>query len=63
MAAQPKTLSDQIREIKIGSTKKFTNIPVATIRATAGRVLGAGNYRVEKVGEVDDQVTKVTRLV
>lgn len=54
-----KSLAETIRSIKVGSKKTIGGFNCNTVRVTASRVLGAGNYTVAKK---DDLICIVGRL-
>lgn len=54
-----KTLAETIRSIKVGCSRKITAINSNVARATAARVLGAGNYTVTKISDTTFDVARV----
>lgn len=54
-----KSLAETIRSIKVGKKKKVVAANANTARATAARVLGAGNYSVHAVSSNEFEVTRL----
>lgn len=55
--SKPKSLADVIRGIKLGKSKRIEGHTANTVRVTAARVLGAGNYSVRTVSSDASEVT------
>lgn len=56
--ATTKSLAETIRSIAPGKKKRVTAANANTARATAARVLGAGNYQVTKVTDTTFDVAR-----
>lgn len=54
-----KSLAETIRSIAVGKQKRVTAANSNTARATAARVMGAGNYKVTKVTETTFDVARI----
>lgn len=54
-----KSLAETIRTIKAGKKKRVTASSANTARATAARVLGAGNYSVHALSSTEFEVARL----